>query len=162
MMSVCLLAGVLGHTMSLMVPSAIENENQTWFFYTVLLHLAFFIQLTFRALGITCDKNYKVKRTPVCEGKNNLKFVLLKIDSRGKQENGKNIIELTENGTVNVDGGRISNGTALVAPHVGTWALWSRAASSLLVVMVTILLHAWNRTPHQWALLPSTGQWLVR
>ncbi|KAM9586868.1 GPI ethanolamine phosphate transferase 2 isoform 2-T2 [Morphnus guianensis] len=139
---VLILAGTIGHVLSLGASSFIEEEHQTWYFLINTLCLVLCQEL--------CRNNFLLKE---CDPQHST-TVKQNFDSIGEASECKNIdIPAARNSKL----GKATSSTEFIKGS----DKWMSLASPWIILICCRLLRSLNQTGVQWAHQPDFGHWLT-
>lgn len=140
---VLILAGTIGHVLSLGASSFIEEEHQTWYFLINTLCLALCQEL--------CRNHFLLKESDLQLGTS----VKQNFGSIGEAPECKNIdVQAASNSKLGK--------AASSAESVKGSDKWISLASPWIILICCRLLRSLNQTGVQWAHRPDFGHWLTR
>ena len=144
-----LLLGTVAHTFSLLASSFVEEEHQTWYFFS----LTALLTITVRVLGIWLTSLAgRTKHIHNIE-KDRLEGQYDAIPGRYGEDGGFPVKKLAWE---NIKPKSIDD-------NDDAWRGSGYDVVRLCAVMVlTRMARSWNRTGDKWAHLPDVGDWLVR
>lgn len=138
-----ILAGTIGHVLSLGASSFIEEEHQTWYFLINTLCLALCQEL--------CRNHFLLKECDLQLGTT----MKQNFDSIGEASECKNIdVQAASNSKLGK--------AASSAEFVKGSDKWISLASPWIILICCRLLRSLNQTGVQWAHRPDFGHWLTR
>ena len=178
----CILAvGVLLHVLSLLSSSFVEEEHQTWYFFTSALFVMIFLE---KSRLFRRGKNHKDSEIPesvpkeveISEDKNSQKCRSEKVfyhSSDVMNTNFHNDHSYSERSGTNGDGvlPESENAVADLLRPVSAWkkvemthqnGFLSHLLAVLLLLGLGRLSRGWNQTGIKWADRPDIGDWLVK
>lgn len=135
-----ILLGTAAHTLSLFASSFVEEEHQTWYFFSLTVN----ILLVHNLVSLPGDKDTNLKQRQ---------------ELYGLQHTQKSLRQNTDDTTID----NLLNSNVQMKNSQHDSAL-SRLdiARVVMVMVVSRLARSWNRTGDKWAHLPDIGDWLVR
>lgn len=140
---VLILAGTIGHVLSLGASSFIEEEHQTWYFLINTLCLLLCQEL--------CRNNFLLKE---CDPQHSTN-VKQNFDSIGESSKCKNIdIPAASNSKL----GKATSSSEFIKGS----DKWISLATPWIILICCRLLRSLNQTGVQWAHRPDFGHWLTR
>ena len=142
-LDVLLLAGTLGHTLSLAASSFVEEEHQTWYFLLNTLCLAVFQDV--------CRKYFREQRRPGAIGEGR---------DHGDEEEEEE--EEEEERFFLSPKGRRPSDPSQPGADPRSREKWLALATPPLTLACCRMLRTLNQTGVQWAHLPDMGHWLNR
>lgn len=140
---VLMLAGTIGHVLSLGASSFIEEEHQTWYFLINTLCLALCQEL--------CRNHFLLKECDPQHGTS----LKQNFDGIREASDCKNI-DVPASGNSKLDK------VASSAEFIKGSDKWLSLASPWIILICCRLLRSLNRTGVQWAHRPDFGHWLTR
>jgi len=163
-----LVCGTILHTLSLLSSSFVEEEHQTWYFYTVFVHLLIFgyklipfLSQKIKISEIERKRNQSYSTVNnvtdfISSDPDELKFCELRRELSLK--NGKEASTTFETSDVGGKGLQCKGDNSGLRP-VGK----GRQLLAVIVILVLCrLLRIWNQTGNKWLDLRDVGDWLVR
>uniref|UniRef100_A0A8C5AVZ3 GPI ethanolamine phosphate transferase 2 C-terminal domain-containing protein n=1 Tax=Gadus morhua TaxID=8049 RepID=A0A8C5AVZ3_GADMO len=136
-LDILLLAGTVGHTLSLAASSFVEEEHQTWYFLLNTLCLAVFQDV--------CRKYFREQRRPGAIGENR--------EHHEEEEEEEERFFLSPKG-------RRPSDPSQPGGDPRSREKWLALATPPLTLACCRLLRTLNQTGVQWAHLPDMGHWL--
>ena len=151
--------GTVLHTLSLFSSSFVEEEHQTWYFFTITINL---LLLSFMVLPSifhfkqkcspeNCDTNIG-KTTPFSATKNHIHNEQSDLFDTGSDGN---YIQIKQN--------KDDSGVRTVTmPDLRSVDSHRVIICFCILLIISRVLRIWNQTGDKWAHLPDVGDWLVR
>ncbi|XP_041357687.1 GPI ethanolamine phosphate transferase 2-like [Gigantopelta aegis] len=165
-----LMIGTFVHTVSLLSSSFVEEEHQTWYFYSTTIHVMILAKLSYQQVTqSTLPTGQLTEQSSVPhsnkENKVEKNYQLEKDVKDGIFTKYQNPVYsdssycgevecLQKDDSVVADTGK-SRDTGKCSSGVAILCLW-------LVLVLLRILRTWNQTGDKWHHLPDVGDWLVR
>jgi ethanolaminephosphotransferase len=162
--SLLLIFGTVLHTISLLSSSFVEEEHQTWYFYTVTAHV-----LIFKSM-VELIVNYKTQLHSVDKKKDAEKpttYDKTKPSLKNPPSPNHNLdcnfkeIHSQHSKSIKLSDGNFNKETDYKS-RGNFIPTWKNVVMVITVLVLCRLTRTWNQTGNKWLNIPDVGDWLIR
>jgi ethanolaminephosphotransferase len=147
-----LIIGTVGHTLSLLSSSFVEEEHQTWYFYMQTINLVILLKYSAEAAQVY----FKPRRKPGDVSLEEMSKVIS--GSRSSEQERRRRFRSSSSS----DFSCVGSGEYLSDSKGEPGDCLKFVVLSIVGACLCRILRSWNQTGDKWAHLPDIGDWLIR
>ncbi|OWF42123.1 GPI ethanolamine phosphate transferase 2-like [Mizuhopecten yessoensis] len=155
-LGVGLTLGTVSHTLSLLSSSYVEEEHQTWYYYTVTVHLAIVV-LILRTCSSGVVTTHRPVQQPDPTQYQDLPDDKYSTNHREIEQKYSNDYKDTGHIDRHKEKERTDKDLEQVKGLHGHPVM-----AAILVLVLCRVLRTWNQTGNKWLEIPDVGDWLIR